>query len=77
MVEQHGEFQSCRMYRKFAAWYGARLGIPEDLEDRLRRIESVGEFDAIVADIRARHGDRIDPRPTAEIRVPNGPVEHW
>jgi serine/threonine-protein kinase len=39
MVEQHGEFQSCRMYRKFAAWSGAQLGIPEDLEDRLRRFE--------------------------------------
>jgi tRNA-dihydrouridine synthase len=77
MVEQHGEFQSSRMIRKFAAWYGARLGIPEDLEDRLRRFESVAEFDRLVGDIRARHGDRRDPRPTADIRVPNGPVEHW
>lgn len=77
MVEQHGEFQSCRQFRKFAAWYGARLGIPEDLEDRLRRFESIAEFEQLTADIRQRHGDRIDPRPTAEIRVPNGPVEHW
>lgn len=77
MVEQHGEFYSCRMFRKFAAWYGARLGIPEDLEDRLRRFESVAEFATIVAGIRSRHGERIDPRPTSEIRVPNGPVEHW
>ena len=36
MTEQHGEY-SCTLFRKFAAWYGARLGIPEDLEDRLRR----------------------------------------
>jgi tRNA-dihydrouridine synthase B len=77
MVEQHGEFQSCLMFRKFAAWYGARLGIPEDLEDRLRRFESIDAFGQIVADIRVRHGDRINPRPTAEIKVPNGPVEHW
>lgn len=77
MVEQHGEFASCRMFRKFAAWYGARLGIPEDLEDRLRRFESVAAFEQIAADIRARHGERTDPRPTADIRVPNGPVEHW
>ncbi|MSR58650.1 MAG: tRNA-dihydrouridine synthase [Planctomycetaceae bacterium] len=77
MVEQHGEFPSCRMFRKFAAWYGARLGIPEDLEDRLRRFESVVAFEQIVADIRARHGERHDPRPTADIKVPNGPVEHW
>ncbi len=26
MVAQHGEFQSCLQFRKFAAWYGARLG---------------------------------------------------
>ncbi|MFN0053734.1 MAG: tRNA dihydrouridine synthase [Planctomycetales bacterium] len=77
MVEQHQEFPSCRMFRKFAAWYGARLGIPEDLEDRLRRFESVADFGQILAELRARHGDRRDPRPTAEIRVPNGPVEHW
>ena len=56
---------------------GARLGIPEDLEDRLRRFESIAEFEQITADIRRRHGDRFDPRPTAEIQVPNGPVEHW
>lgn len=77
MVEQHGEFQSCRMFRKFAAWCGAGLGIPEDLEDRLRRFESVSEFDEITAEIRSRHGTRRDPRPTWEIKVPNGPVEYW
>jgi nifR3 family TIM-barrel protein len=77
MVEQHGEFQSCRMFRKFAAWSGASLGIPEDLEDRLRRFESVIEFEQIVSEIRDRHGTRRDPRATWEVRVPNGPVEYW
>ena len=77
MVEQHGEFHSCRMFRKFAAWSGAQLGIPEDLEDRLRRFESIAEFEQIVEEIRTRHGTRRDPRPTAEIKVPNGPVEYW
>jgi len=77
MVEQHGEFHSCRMFRKFAAWSGAQLGIPEDLEDRLRRFESIAEFEQIIAEIRVRHGARLDPRPTAEIKVPNGPVEYW
>ena len=77
MVDQHGEFHSCRMFRKFAAWSGATLGIPEDLEDRLRRFESIAEFEAIVAEIRLRHGTRRDTRPTAEIKVPNGPVEYW
>jgi nifR3 family TIM-barrel protein len=77
MVEQHGEFHSCRMFRKFAAWCGAQLGIPEDLEDRLRRFESIADFEQILAEIRTRHGTRRDPRPTAEIKVPNGPVEYW
>jgi nifR3 family TIM-barrel protein len=77
MVDQHGEFQSCRMFRKFAAWYGARLGIPESLEDRLRRFENIAEFERIVEELRSSHGHRLDPRPTAEIKVPNGPVEHW
>ena len=77
MVDQHGEFQSCRMFRKFAAWSGAGLGIPEDLEDRLRRFESLAEFEQIILEIRQRHGTRQDPRPTWEIKVPNGPVEYW
>jgi nifR3 family TIM-barrel protein len=77
MVEQHGEYHSCRMFRKFAAWYGARLGIPEDLEDRLRRFESIAEFESLMGEIRARHGTRQTPRATAEIKVPNGPVERW
>jgi nifR3 family TIM-barrel protein len=77
MVEQHSEFQSCRMFRKFAAWSGAGLGIPEDLEDRLRRFESISEFEQIILEIRERHGTRRDPRATWEIKVPNGPVEYW
>jgi nifR3 family TIM-barrel protein len=77
MVAQHGEYQSCRMFRKFVAWYGARLGIPEDLEDRLRRFESIAEFDQLVAQIRRRHGTRVNSRPTAEFKVPKGPVELW
>lgn len=76
MVEQHGEY-SCTLFRKFAAWYGAKLGIPEDLEDRLRRMESVSEFDDLVEQIRARHGERQSTVATALVKVPNGPVERW
>lgn len=77
MVAQHGESRSCRMFRKFAAWYGAQLGIPEDLEARLRQFETQAEFAEIAAQVGQRQGTRNDPRPTAELRVPNGPVEHW
>ena len=76
MVDQHAEY-SCILFRKFAAWYGAVLGIPEDLEDRLRRFESYDEFDEIVELIRQRHGERRGEVPTALIKVPNGPVSHW
>ncbi len=76
MCEQHGEY-SCTLFRKFAAWYGARLGIPEDLEDRLRRFESSDEFQDIAEQIRRRHGERQTRVPTALVKVPNGPVSHW
>ena len=76
MIEQY-EGYGCLLIRKFAAWYGVRLGIPEDLEDRLRRFESIDEFHEIVAQIRTRHGERISSVPTALIKTPNGPVERW
>ncbi len=76
MFAQHAEY-SCLLFRKFAAWYGARLGVPDDLEDRLRRFETVDEFEAIVAQIAERHGERESTVPTALIKVPNGPIEHW
>jgi tRNA-dihydrouridine synthase B len=76
MTKQHGDY-SCQLFRKFAAWYGARLGIPEDLEDRLRRFESAAEFDQIVDGVRLRHGERQSTIPTALVKVPNGPVERW
>jgi len=76
MCEQHGDF-SCRLFRKFAAWYGQKLGIPDDLENRLRTFESAIEFAEILEQVRDRHGERIATVPTALIRVPNGPVEKW
>ncbi len=76
MTEQHDDY-ACVLFRKFAGWYGAKLGIPEDLEDRLRRFESVEEFLEIVEQIRERHGTRQTELATALIKVPNGPVERW
>jgi nifR3 family TIM-barrel protein len=76
MQQQHAE-RSCVLFRKFAAWYGCTLGIPEDLEDRLRRFESATEFGRILTEIRRRHGERVRRVPTALMKVPNGPIEHW
>ena len=76
MIEHYDNY-GCQLIRKFAAWYGARLGIPEDLEDRLRRLESADEFQEIVTQIRERHGERESSVPTALVKTPNGPVERW
>ena len=76
MLEDRGEY-ACTLFRKFAAWYGAVLGVPEDLEDRLRRFESPAEFDAIAAETTDRIGQRRSLVPTAFVKVPNGPVERW
>jgi nifR3 family TIM-barrel protein len=76
MTEQHEEY-SCLLFRKFAGWYGARLGIPEDLESRLRRFESYAEFEEIVGQIRQRHGERQSSVATALVKVPNRLVERW
>jgi nifR3 family TIM-barrel protein len=76
MTEQHGDY-ACTLFRKFAAWYGAKLGIPEDLEDRLRRFTSSAEFEDIVDQIRDRQGERQSAVPTALIKTPNGPNELW
>ncbi len=76
MVELHPH-DCCFLFRKFAAWYGAKLGIPEELEDRLRKFESPEEFEQIAELIEQRHGERESLIPTALVKVPNGPVEHW
>ena len=76
MCRDRGEY-ACTLFRKFAAWYGATLGVPPDLEDRLRRFESTAEFAAIFAAIRERQGECGPRVPTALVKVPNGPVERW
>lgn len=76
MTLQYAEY-SCLLFRKFAAWYGQKLGIPDDLEDRLRHFETIAEFAEIANQIESRHGERTATIPTALIKVPNGPVERW
>ena len=76
MTAQHDDY-ACTLFRKFAGWYGAKLGVPEDLETRLRKFQSFDEFESIVAEIRTRHGERESSVATALIKVPNGPVERW
>lgn len=77
MVDQHKEERSCVEFRKFGIWYGARLGIPEDLEKKFQNFWSIAEFEQNIAELRVRHGTRTSPIPTADIKVPNGPIAHW
>ncbi|MCG6154192.1 tRNA dihydrouridine synthase [Rubinisphaera margarita] len=76
MVEQHDEY-ACVLFRKFAAWYGSRMGIPEDLEDRMRLLETPADFELLLREIESRHGERQSSIPTALVKVPNGPNAHW
>lgn len=76
MVEQHNDY-ACIMIRKFVGWYGAHLGIPEDLERQLRMFESIEEFEQLVEQIRVRHGEGEKRVPTALLKIPNGPIAHW
>lgn len=73
---QYGD-HACILIRKFAAWYGARLGVPEELEDRLRRVESPDAFRALTDEMRQRHGQRRTAVATALIKTPNGPNALW
>lgn len=76
MVDQYGEY-GCTLFRKFAAWYGPKLGIPEDIEDRLRQLQDLDEFYEILDQINARHGERRSQTPTAFLKTPNGPIANW
>ena len=76
MTGQHGDY-GCVLFRKFAAWYGAVLGLPSDIEDRLRRIERADDFRTVIADLQGRECRPNVRAATALIRVPNGPIEHW
>ena len=74
MIAQHDEY-GCVLVRKFAAWYGAVLGLSLDIEDRLRRLDTAEQFEQLANEAAETP---TQPRPaTALVRVPNGPVERW
>lgn len=76
MSQQHDDY-ACILFRKFAAWYGQTLAIPDDLEDELRVLQSPAHFERLVIAIRQRQGERRARVATALVKVPNGPVEKW
>ena len=76
MIDQYGPY-GCRLFRKFAAWYGAVLGLPPASEDRLRRVDDPRDFAAVVDGLTGQDLVPNTRAATALIRTPNGPVEHW
>jgi nifR3 family TIM-barrel protein len=80
LVDDRGERFACLTFRKVANWYCKVLRPGREVQQRLVRIDSVAEFDDIVARVR----EQGPPRGWEEwltrespIRVPSGPVEHW
>jgi nifR3 family TIM-barrel protein len=80
LVEDREERFACLTFRKVANWYCKVLRPGREVQQRLVRIDSVAEFDGIVARLR----EQGPPRDWEEwlyrespIRVPSGPVEHW
>jgi len=80
LVEQRGERFACLTFRKVANWYCRVLRPGRDIQQRLIRLESVAEFDGIVAGLCDREPPRgweAEANGEALIRVPSGPIEHW
>ena len=76
LLRQRGERFACLTFRKVANWYCRVLRPGREVQQRLVRLESVGEFDDVVAGLRRRDGAGWVPG-EAEIAVPQGPVERW
>jgi nifR3 family TIM-barrel protein len=80
LVEQRGERFACLTFRKVANWYCRVLRPGWDVQQRLIRIETVAEFEQIVARLHAAGPpagwqERGQREPV--IAVPKGPVERW
>jgi nifR3 family TIM-barrel protein len=78
LVEQRGERFACLSFRKVANWYCKVLKPGREIQQRLMMLESVADFEEIIARIR----DQGQPKNWEEnlqpaIPVPSGPVERW
>jgi nifR3 family TIM-barrel protein len=73
LVEHRGERFACLQFRKVASWYCRVLRPGRDIQQRLVRLESAGEFETILA----RLHEQVHPLEEAAIPVPSGPVEYW
>jgi nifR3 family TIM-barrel protein len=80
LAEQRGERFGCLTFRKVANWHCRVLRPGREIQQRLVRLESVADFDAIVDRLRKGGpppGWPFTEGPESPIRVPSGPIEHW
>lgn len=80
LVKLRGDHFGCLLFRKVANWHCRVLRTARDIQQRLIRIDSIDEFDAIVALLREQGPPRNwQPCSAMEspIAVPSGPVERW
>jgi tRNA-dihydrouridine synthase B len=78
LVGQRMERFASLTYRKVAGWYSKVLKPGRLLHERMMRLSTVAEFEAILAELRAKgpppHWQAGD---VPEIAVPKGPNERW
>jgi nifR3 family TIM-barrel protein len=80
LTEFRSERFGCLTFRKVATWYCKALRTGREMQQRLVQVNSVAEFEAIVAELRARQApiddfDWVNNGPA--IPVPKGPISHW
>jgi nifR3 family TIM-barrel protein len=76
LVGDRGERFGCLCFRKVANWYCRTLHPGREIQQRLVRIESAADFDAIVE--RLREWEPPEPLGAEfHVPVPRGPIERW
>jgi len=80
LAECRGERFGCLQFRKVSNWYCKVLRPCREVQQRLVRLESVAEFEEIMAQLRdagtPHRGNAIEEYAPA-IPVPSGPIAHW
>ena len=80
LLDNRGERFACLTFRKVANWYSRALHTGREIQQRLVRIETVKEFEGIVAQLgdRAGNHDQGDwMNGVSPVHVPSGPIAHW
>jgi nifR3 family TIM-barrel protein len=79
LVQHRGEWHGCLTFRKVANWYCRVLRPGREIQSRLVRLESLAEFDLLIARMREQRLPREieEAAEEAAISVPKGPVEFW